>query len=186
MVCHLTNTWTNSNLLSIGPLETNFGEIGIEIQNFHRDNALGNIVGEIGGILSRPPYVCCTIASCHFFGIVFISISQVVCKKMTVWQQPMLYVSPEGGIWGAFAVGVKYNLKSTCCFRYRIYLDHVITNVDRITNWLNVHRNIKMPSHQYPIIKNTQSHKSLVFQWNSSYRWYPAKRALPAMLTHGR
>ena len=49
---------TNAGILFIGPLQTNFSEILIKIQNFSfTENALENVVRKMAAILSRPPCV---------------------------------------------------------------------------------------------------------------------------------
>ena len=42
-------TWTNAGLLSIGPLGTNFSENLINIHTFIQENAIENVVCQIGG-----------------------------------------------------------------------------------------------------------------------------------------
>ena len=48
--------WTNTGILLIEPLGTNFGDISIRIQIFIQENALDNIC-EMASILSRPQCV---------------------------------------------------------------------------------------------------------------------------------
>ena len=49
--------WTKAGILVIGPLETNFSDILIEIQIFIQGNAFENVVFEIAAVLSRPQCV---------------------------------------------------------------------------------------------------------------------------------
>ena len=50
--------WTNAGIMLIGPLETKFNEILIEIYTFLiQENSVENIVGEMSAILSRPQCV---------------------------------------------------------------------------------------------------------------------------------
>ena len=49
--------WTNSGIFLIGPSETNFREIFIEIYSFIKENAFENVVWKMEAILSRPQCV---------------------------------------------------------------------------------------------------------------------------------
>ena len=49
--------WTNSVILLIGPLSTNFSEIGLKFLHFHSRICIWNVVWNMITILSRPQYV---------------------------------------------------------------------------------------------------------------------------------
>ena len=49
--------WTNAGILLIGPLETNFSEILIEIYIFIQENSFKSVVWKMAAILSRPQCV---------------------------------------------------------------------------------------------------------------------------------
>ena len=56
------NIWTNDEILSIGPLGTNFSEILIGIQTFSFKKMDSNVVFEMASILSWPQ--CVNMAHC--------------------------------------------------------------------------------------------------------------------------
>ena len=49
---HQAIIWTNAGMLLIGPLEKNFSEISMEIQD-----VFGNVVRKLAAILSQPQFV---------------------------------------------------------------------------------------------------------------------------------
>ena len=51
--------WTNTGILLIGPIETNFSETLIEILTFSSRNAFENVVCEMAAILCRPLWAKC-------------------------------------------------------------------------------------------------------------------------------
>ena len=89
-------TWTSTELLSVGPIETNFIEIAIKIQTFSfQENAFENVVCKISIILLTHcglvlPYgdkwygstlaqvmACCLMAPSHYLNQCWLTISEV-------------------------------------------------------------------------------------------------------------
>ena len=72
--------WTNAGTLSIGPLGTDFSEIGIEIYTFSFKNAFENDFWEMTAILSRPQRVL-TWTRCSTYRLVGVCSTPCLCYK---------------------------------------------------------------------------------------------------------